>query len=94
MTANLIFRLLQAVDAQDSSWNYSPQLDRFLPNPDDVILFETYSTLTEGRNNNVIIGLQLKFCSKQDLSILKSFIQQGGKVFLFPSLLIQECISC
>lgn len=40
MAANLIFRLLQAEDAQDSSWNHSPQLDRFLSYPDDVILFE------------------------------------------------------
>lgn len=94
MAPNLIFRLLRAANAQDSSWNYSPQLDRFLPNSDDVILFEPYSTLTEGRKDNPIIDLQLKFGSKQDLLILKSCIQQGGKVFLFPSPLIQECISC
>lgn len=94
MATNLIFRLLQAADAQDSSWNCSPQLDRFLPNPDDVILFEPYSTPTEGRNDNAIIDLQLKYCSKQDFSILKGFIQQGGEVFLFPFPIIQECISC
>lgn len=69
MAANLIFRLLQAADAQDSSWNYSPQLDRFLLNPDDVILFKPFATPTEGLIYNVIIDLQLKFCSKQPFII-------------------------